>query len=56
MVSNYEFLTLKIVLIIEGKSNRKLPKMFADENLRITEKKIKKGLTQCFKNRCVRGC
>ena len=35
MVKNYEFLMLKFVLTNEGKSNRKLPKMFA-ENLRMT--------------------
>ena len=30
---------LKSVLIIEGQSNRKLPKMFAGKNLRMTQKK-----------------
>ena len=29
MVYNYEFLTPKFVLINEGESNRKLPKIFA---------------------------
>ena len=40
MVQNYEFLTLKILLINEGESNRKLPKRFASKDLRITHKKL----------------
>ena len=40
MVCNYEFLTLKCVLINEGESNRKLPKIFASKNLRMTQKKL----------------
>ena len=40
---------LLAVLINEGESNRKLPKMFAD----IKTFKKKKGQTQCAKNRCV---
>ena len=35
----YEFLTLKYVLINKGKSNKKLPKMFADKNNWMTQKK-----------------
>ena len=33
LVQNYEFLTLKCVLINEGESNKKLPKMFDGKNL-----------------------
>ena len=46
---------LKFVLINERKSNRKLPKIFASKNLRMTHKKanqknfIKKDLTWHFK-------
>ena len=39
MVKNYKFLTLKFVLINERESKRKLPKMFPDKNLRMTQKK-----------------
>ena len=39
MVKNYEFITLRSVLIIDGDSNRKLPKMFAGKNLRLIQKK-----------------
>ena len=60
MVTNYEFVTLKFVLINEEESNRrKLPKVFVVKNLRMTPKKlilIKKRLTRCVKNGCVRGC
>ena len=61
MVYNYELLTLKFVLINEGESNKKLPKMFAGKNLRMTQKKLpaliesKKGLTRYVKNRCASG-
>ena len=40
MVWNYKFLTLKFVLINERDSNKKLPKIFADENLQLTQKKL----------------
>ena len=40
MVKNYDFLTLKFVLMNEVKSNRKLPKMFGVKNLRMTQKKL----------------
>ena len=40
MVWNYEFMILKSVLINEGESNRKFPKMFAGKNLRTTQKKL----------------
>ena len=39
MVKNYEFITLRSVLIIDGESNRKLPKIFAGKNLRLIQKK-----------------
>ena len=38
-VYNYELITLKFVLINDGESNRKLPKMFAGKNFRMTQKK-----------------
>ena len=38
MISNYEFLTFKFVLINEGESNRKLPKMFAGKKFNDTIK------------------
>ena len=53
---------LKFVLINEGESNRKFPKIFAGKNLRMTEKKLhaliysQKDLTWCVKNGCVHGC
>ena len=40
MVQNYEFLTLKFVLINAGESNRKFPKIFQSKNLRMTLKKL----------------
>ena len=51
MLLSYEFLTLKFVLINEGESNGKLPKMFAGKKFTNETKKvscadlIKKGLT-----------
>ena len=35
-----EFLTLKFVLINEGESDRKLPKVFAGKNVRMKQKKF----------------
>ena len=63
MVQNYEFLALKFVLVSEGELNRVLPKTFAGKNLQMTQNikeasradLIKKGLTWCVKNRCMRG-
>ena len=40
MVQNYEFLTLKFILINEGESNRKFPKIFVVKKLRMTQKKV----------------
>ena len=37
MVLNCEFLILKLLLVNEGESNRKLPKIFAGKNLKITQ-------------------
>ena len=54
---------LKLVLLNEGESKRKLQKIYAGKNLRMTLKSFtkklliqsKKGLTQCIKIRCVRS-
>ena len=40
MVKNYQFLTLKFVLLNGGESNRKLPEMLVGKNLRMIQKKL----------------
>ena len=40
MLLSYEFLTLKFVLINEGESNGKLPKMFASKKFTNETKKV----------------
>ena len=60
-LQNYVKTTLKFVLMNDGESHIKLPKMFADKKLETTQKASrtdfnKKGLTRCVKNRCVGGC
>ena len=35
---DFQFLTLKFVLINDGESNRKLPKKFTGKNVRMTKK------------------
>ena len=40
MVENYEFLTIKRILINKSKSSKKLSKIFARKNVRMKQKKL----------------
>ena len=59
-VQNYEYLTLKLVLINEGESTESCEKCLLLKTYEWHKRAsctdlIKKGLTQCVKNRCICG-